>query len=243
MLGIVSVLLGGCATRSPEIPYTVNVVKQKWNEGLGQWRDAHPEYKGYIIRAGFGGPSSTQQGAEEQAQQRAFADFSGLYGATLQRRQVTLLDYKTEQVVRGGAYYWYCIAYVGFDPASDSVRPELGRRLVDLESSLPKLSRERSVLTAVGWPSLVAGVASVALGVVSFVEGTRAYSSYGSASLTSSAGQYRSEAQLWSVLLTIGAAGSAGIPLGSAMLLLRPNVGQAQRWISNINALLNGLSP
>ncbi len=227
-------VLAGCAT-VPEVPYTTGPEREAWMQGIGTWQKSRPEYANYVIKPGFGGPSPNEQAAKREALRDAYQQFGGALNPT----QLRVIEDKTIQKTSGGRYFWYADVYVGYDNSHEDLRSVLTRQLSTLQNSLPKLEQRRSVLTAVGWPSLVIGVASAAMAVVSYSLGTAVYDDYDIEPTTPGAIRNRQDAERWSFVFTASAAGATGLPVGSVLLLIRSDVARVEQQIDKITGLLS----
>jgi hypothetical protein len=219
------------------VPVATEEDKRVWAERIGAWRAAHPQYKDYIIKPGFGGPGRTPQEAKREALQDAYQQF----GAALDLSQLDVLEEKDIQVASGFRFFYFSDVYVGFDRHREDLQSVLTIQLATLQRSLPKAANARRVLSAIGWPVAIAGGASMVMAVVSTVFSIFAYDKYKTASTSPVASQYRHETELWSVILTASTAGAAALPLGSLLLIVRPDPTQIQQQIDKIIGVLNTL--
>ncbi len=228
--------IASCATsRQPEVFYAIQQERELWMQGIAAWRDAHPMYANYIIKAGFGGPSRNEQSAKRDALRNAYEQFGG----ALNDSELEVLDEKTIHKTFGQTYFWYSDVYVGYNNARQELRSILSFHLSSLQNSLPKLNDRYTTLSTIGWPTLVIGSASAVLGGVSFYLNFTNYYLYKSANTSPKATEYRQKAEFWNSLFMGGAAGSIGLPLGSIFLLARPDIEQVQQQIDKITELLS----
>lgn len=218
---VAAAMSAACVTApDPEGVFALPEELSDWAQGIGDWRRGHPEYADYVITAGFGGPSSTEQGARRAAIQDAYRQLG--YGP--QRRFLEPLDDKTIQKVRGSRYFWYSSVYVAVDRPRGDVRAQLAGHLVDLQARQPRLTRQRRTLTATGWPTLVAGAVSAVASGVLYVLGKRAWDAYNDAETTPEALEFRRQAEARSqVLFSTAIAAGVALPLGTVLLLVRPD--------------------
>jgi hypothetical protein len=157
--------------------------------------------------------------------------------------QLNVLEAKPIQIARDGRFFFYSDVYVGFDSHREDLRSVLTIQLVTLQRSLPNQFNLQRGLSAIGWPSVVIGAASAVLAGLSYYLGTEAHDNYNAASTSPESSRYRLEAGRWSIVLTVSAAGIVALPLGSILLLVRPDPKQVQEQINKISDVLNSLPP
>ena len=235
LVALVLWLCVGCVTApGPEVIYGTEEDREIWTQGIAAWRQAHPQFAGYVIWVGLGGPSRTELEASQQAKRDAYERF----GATTSGSELDLLEVKTVQKVMGQRYFWYSYVYVGFDRRREDLRAILINHLVSFQKTQRELSQRRKVLTGLGWPAFAIGASSTVAAIVSYVLGTAAWAKYDNAQTSSDASYYREKTEMWSVLFVSTAAGAVALPLGSTMLLVRPNPAEVEQQIESIREQL-----
>ncbi len=112
----------------------------------------------------------------------------------------------------------------------------------DLRAALVPHVQSYDGLTAGGWVSLGMGVAGGGLAVVSYLLADAAYADYEASVITADVTAARNRYERWTALFAVGAGvGGAGLSLGPILWLLRPDTGQLETEIGDVERRIQEL--